>query len=86
MLEIVKAISLTELDKSQKDPQHHGSSSSSGPMTPVRGVPVQSYNLVGGILRAAPPSRTVTPSTPGEQVLAVADPIVEETFEDCVSE
>ena len=88
MLEIAKAISLSD-DIPQlhmTHVQHDVAEPSSGPMTPVHGWPVQHYVADGGVLRAAPPSRTVTPSDPGEQLLSVADPIVEETFEDCVSE
>ena len=89
LVEIAKAISLA--DQWQiSSPGHAGSSNdhagSSCVQDAVRGQPVVSYNCVHGILRAAPPSGTGTPGTPAEQVLTGPLPIVEEEFQDCVSE
>ena len=89
LVEIAKAISLSD-QCMISSPGHAGSSSvhagSSCVQDAVRGQPVVSYNLVHGVLRAAPPSGTGTPGTPAEQVLAGPLPIVEEEFQDCVSE
>jgi hypothetical protein len=81
---IATAISLREATiPTHMSPAHPAGT---GTVTPVRGQPVVSYNLVHGILQQAPPSGTGTPGTPAEQVLAGPLPIVEEEFQDCVSE
>ena len=90
LVEIAKAVSLA--DQWQiASPGHAGSSNdhagSSCVQDAVRGQPVVSYNCVHGILRAAPPIGTGPPGTPAEQVvLAGPLPLVEEEFQDCVSE